>query len=73
MSNVVKFPGLAKLDIPVKDILKDAKKEDLDEVVVIGYTKSGDEYFSSSTADGADVLWLLERCKHLLVTSQERD
>lgn len=35
----------------------------------IGYDADGAEYFASSIADGADVLWLLERLKQQLLTT----
>ena len=35
---------------------------------MIGYDAEGDEYFAASVADDADVVWLLERAKHKLIT-----
>lgn len=61
MSNVVNLPCITRLDIPPDRILQEAMGK-LESVVVIGYTKDG-EYFASSQADGAEVVWLLERCK----------
>jgi hypothetical protein len=62
-ADVVTFPGITTLDIPPERILDQAQKAGLTEVVVLGYDKDGEEYFSSSIADGAEVIWLLERLK----------
>lgn len=60
--NILNFTGITKLDLPVDRILEQAKDQ-LEGVVIIGYTKEGEEYFASTYADGGTVLWLLERCK----------
>lgn len=39
-------------------------------IVVLGYDPAGEEYFASSIADGADVIWLLERLKLKLLTTR---
>lgn len=64
---VVLFNGVTRLDIPVDRVLSSAKKERLDEVVVMGFDKDGGFYFSSSKADGGSVLWLLEIAKKALL------
>lgn len=61
--NVVNFTGITKLDLSPERVLNEALKEDLDSVIVIGWTKDGEEYVSSSVADGGTVLWHLERTK----------
>jgi hypothetical protein len=60
--NVVDLPVITRLDLDPDRILKQAIGE-LERVVVIGYDKAGDEYFASSIADGATVVWLMERAK----------
>lgn len=71
MSEVVKFPGITRLDMPADLILQEATGK-LSGVIVIGWTKDEIEYFASSIADGGDVLWLLERFKKsLLETADE--
>lgn len=50
-SNVVYLGGVTKLDLPADRILEKCAGQ-LEGVVVIGYTKDGDEYFVSSYADG---------------------
>ena len=32
-------------------------------VIVIGFSRPGEEYFYSSKASGAEVLWMIERAK----------
>ncbi len=61
--NVVDFPGISTLDMDPTRILDTARKANLSDVVVLGYDAAGDEWFASSVADGAEVLWLLERLK----------
>lgn len=67
MAEIVSFPGITKLDVPVERILDKARTANLSEVVVIGTDSDGDFYFASSQAGGHDVLWLLERAKHKLM------
>ena len=62
--------GITYGDIPVKQVIKGVKEADLTTLVVMGYTKDGEEYFASSCADGGDILWLLERMKLQLLTVQ---
>ena len=63
MSKIVELPVITKLDIPVERILRRAQEADLESVVVIGFTADGDFWFSSTQADGGDVIWLLEKAK----------
>ena len=56
MSNVT------RLNLPVDRILEGAIGK-MESLIIIGYTKEGNEYFASTYSDGGDVLWLLERCK----------
>lgn len=65
MGEVVPIGCVTRLDLPPDRIL-DAAKDELESVILIGYTKGGEEYFASSIADGGDVLWLLEKCKQAL-------
>jgi hypothetical protein len=65
--NVVILPVVTRLNIPPERVLNDALAADLDGAVVIGQRKDGSYYFSSSIADGGDVLWLLEWAKVALM------
>lgn len=69
MTNVVTLSVPTKLDLPADRILQSAVAADLECAIVIGRTKDGVEYFASSLADGGDVLWLMERFKLQLVSS----
>lgn len=66
MGEVVNLECITRLDLPPDRILESAMGK-LAGVVIIGYDKDGAEYFASSIADGADVLWLMERSKKKLL------
>lgn len=67
MSDVVDFPGITMLSIPPEKILEGAKKQNLADVLVIGWTGKGELYFASSSADGAEVNWLIDQAKAALI------
>lgn len=71
--NVILFPGTTEEDLDAARLLHAAIEAELDTVVLLGWDKNGGEYMASTTADGGDVLWLLERCKHRLMTSDAQD
>lgn len=66
MADILRFPGITKLDTDPELVLEGALGE-LSEVVIIGITKGGEEYFASSQASGPEVLWHLERAKKRLL------
>ena len=66
MSNVVQFHGITRLNLDPDTILENNKGK-LEGLVILGYGKDGSEYFASTYADGSEVLWLLERCKKMLL------
>lgn len=66
MGKVINLHGVTRLDIPPDRVLQ-GQHGKLEHVVVIGWDKDGNESFSSSIADGAQVLWLLERCKKAIL------
>ena len=70
MGTVVPINGITRLDLPPNQIL-DAARDQLECVVVLGYDNDGQEYFATSLADGAEVLWLLERCKVALFAAAD--
>ncbi len=61
--NVIIMPVVTTIDVPVDRALDAAKESDLEDAVIVGFTKDGEFYFSSSCADGADVNWLLDLAK----------
>lgn len=62
MNSVVDINCITTIDLDPDRVLSAAIGK-LEDVVVIGYSKDGEEYFASSVADGADVVWHLERAK----------
>ena len=66
MGDVVEWPGITRLDMPVEKVLEKAKEANLSEIVVVGYDQEGMFFASSSKADGPNVLWLLRQCEHEL-------
>ena len=67
MSNIIDLPVITTLPIDPKRVLTKACDVDFERVMIIGYTKDGDEYFASSEADGGTCLWDMERAKHALM------
>ena len=66
MSNVIQFHGITRLNLEPDTVLENNKGK-LEGVVILGYGKDGSEYFASTYAGGGEVLWLLERCKKMLL------
>lgn len=68
MSEKVVYPSfVTRLDIPAERILKGALEVPLKSCVVLGYDIDGEVYFSSSIADGGDVLWLMRIAEEALL------
>lgn len=67
MSDIIKFPGVTKLDIPVDTVLNKALESNLKSTVVLGWEQDGEGYYASSIAEGAEILWLLESMKYVLL------
>lgn len=67
MANVILFPGITCLDLPADRLLEKAIEAELAGVVILGYTKDGEQYMASSYADGGTVIWLMEKCKKMLL------
>lgn len=63
-SNVTLLDCTTRKDIPVDRILQGAKEAGLEEVVVVGFTKEGEEYLASSTASISATLFNLARGLH---------
>lgn len=67
MGDVVRMNMVTRLDISPDAVIEAASEANLACVVIIGFDADGNEYFASSKADGADVLWHIERAKHKLM------
>lgn len=66
-AEVVRFPGITCLDLPPDRLLEEALGK-LESVVILGETKDGEEYFAFSLGSAPEILWLMERAKHSLMT-----
>lgn len=59
--NIIELGCITRLDIPPEKILRKALERGLESVVIVGVTKDGDEYFASSTPDGGEAIYWLQR------------
>lgn len=66
MGDVIPIGGITSLEIPVDQVLEQAKGK-MKEVVLIGWDNDGDMYFASTSPSGPEVLWLIEQCKLALL------
>ena len=64
--NVVELKLITKLDLDPDKILKKTIGK-LQDCVIVGYDHEGNEFFASSKADAAEVIFRLERAKHTLL------
>lgn len=62
MSEVIEFRGVTRLDLDPDRVLENAKGQ-LKHFVIIGYNTDDEFFFSSTMADGGDVMWMLEVAK----------
>lgn len=72
MTNVVRLPVVTRLDLEPDQVLEELKGK-LSGFVLTGYTTDGEEFFSSTYADGGDALWALARCQRALLNTVEND
>lgn len=70
MSNVVTLPVITRLNLNADRTLESLIGK-LEGFVLSGWDKDGNEFFSTTFADGAEGLWLLERCKMVLMEQRE--
>lgn len=64
--NVVNFRGVTRLDLDPDRTLENTKGQ-LKHFAIVGYDKDDEFFFSSTMADGGDVMWLLELAKKKLL------
>lgn len=68
-ANIVDLNVVSNLAVAPLNTFRQAILADLEQVVILGYRKDGgEEFFTSSIPDGAEVVWLLERYKHELMS-----
>lgn len=65
MGELVYFDGITRLNLAPQRVVEQVP-DDLQGVVVMGYTAEGDYYFASSYAASTEVLWLAEALKKRL-------
>lgn len=70
-AEIVDFTGITTLDIDSDRILQSAIGK-MDQVLLIGWDKDGQEYFASSVSDGGTVLWHMERAKLQLLRKADK-
>lgn len=66
MSKIIEFTGVTRHDLDADRALESLKGR-LEGFVILGYDKDGNEFFSSSIADGGEVNWLIDRWKMKLL------
>ena len=69
LAEVIRLRGA---DIEPEGVLLGALRNDMRSVVVAGYDCEGKEYFASSHGDAAQILWLLERMRCVLLGNGEK-
>jgi hypothetical protein len=64
VGDIIEFPEGTLGDVPVDGVLEGAKL--LQMVVILGYTKDGNEFFACSCGDFEEINWLADRYKNFL-------
>lgn len=59
MAEVLAFTGRTILDIPVDTILEKSKEYDLEQVLVLGWTKEGNLFAAGSSGDKKELHYLV--------------
>lgn len=60
------------VELTPAQVLQRAADRDLDGVIVIGITQDCSMYADTSISDGPDVIWLLEKMKHQIMTAASK-
>ena len=71
INNVVPFDAPTLHDIDVEKVLQGAIDAKPKYVLVIGQDADGGLYFASSTSDGGEALWWMEKAKRALMEISE--
>lgn len=69
--NVLFFPGETKEGFSPEMVLRGAMKADLAQTVIVGWDQDDNLFFSSSTQDAPEILWLLEKARMALFVNAE--
>lgn len=70
MGEVVEFTGSTTLPVDPQKVLAAAYGAELVRVTIVGVTVFGEFYLASSSGDGAQLLWDMERAKLNLLESE---
>lgn len=65
MADILEFNGNTVGPVSVENVLNGAA--DLEDVLVLGWTKDGEFYAAFSTDNGPDLLWLTELFRHAVI------
>ena len=72
-ANVIAMDVVTRHDLKPDQVLLEAVGK-VQDIVIVGYDLAGNEYFASNMANGAEVVWLLQRAnKKLLDIVDEED
>lgn len=71
MGEVIESGIVTRLDIDPMKVIRGAEAANMQTVVIMGYDESGEEYFASSIANRANVLWLTERLRTVILTDED--
>jgi len=71
MGEVIDMNGGTRGDVPVVDVLENAKK--LQMVTIMGYDADGNEYFATSSGDYQENAWLAGRFIKLLMEAADNE
>jgi len=66
--NVIDFHGITTVDELPELVLEKAKLWGMEHCVIIGHDGDGLLQFGSSTSSAKEILFLLERAKHFILT-----
>lgn len=69
--NVVKGPFPQKDKTVTQSILDAASGMGLEQVIVLGWTKTGEVYFATTTHEVAEILYLLCKVKHEVLKADD--
>lgn len=64
MGEIVYAPFVTSLDMDVGRVLDGARDEGMAEIVIVGETTKGEDFFASNLASGVDVIFHLTRGIH---------
>lgn len=73
MGDVVELGIVTTQEIQPEKVLNAALSGNLKDCVVVGTKQDGSVYFAMSTSDAAEVNWLLDCAKYLLMNGMQVD